>query len=139
MKKDLEYYLSLDYPVTVSYDAEEGYYTEIEMLNHCSGVGDTIDEAYESVMISKEMWIEGALEDGLPIPEPEPGKEYGGRLLLRLPKSLHAGVARAAERDGVSINQYLVMVISQATAGGATRDIEEPEKSRKTEKALAVG
>ncbi len=139
MKKDLEYYLSLDYPVTVHYDIEEGYYAEIELLEHCSGVGDTLGETYESVMVSKDLWIETALEDGLPVPEPEPAKEYGGRLLLRLPKSLHAGVARAAERDGVSINQYLVMVISQATAGGVARDTEEPEKSRKAEKALAVG
>lgn len=114
MKKDLKYYLSLDYPVTLHYDKDEGYYAEIALLDHCSGVGDTLDEVFESVMLSKELWIETALEDGIPIPEPEPEKEYSGRILLRVPKSLHAKLMRAAENDNTSLNQYLVMLISSS-------------------------
>jgi antitoxin HicB len=112
MVKDLGYYLSLDYPVTISYDTDEGYYANIEALGVCSGVGETAAEAYDSAMESKRLWIEAALDEGLPIPEPEPEKEYSGRLVLRLPKSLHAKLARAAEEDGTSLNQYLVMLLS---------------------------
>ena len=112
MAKDLAYYLSLDYPVTISYDPDHGYYANVELLGVCSAVGATAAEAYENVMESKRLWFESALEDGLPIPEPEPEKEYSGRLVLRLPKSLHAKLARAAEDDATSLNQYLVMLLS---------------------------
>lgn len=113
MAKDLAYYLSLDYPVTISYDPEYGYYANIGLLGVCSAVGATAAEAYENVMESKRLWFEGALEEGLPIPEPKPEKVYSGRLVLRLPKSLHAKLARAAEADGTSLNQYLVMLVSR--------------------------
>ena len=119
MAKDLAYYLSLDYPVTVSYDPDHAYYANVELLGVCSAVGATAAEAYENVQVSKKLWFEGALEEGLPIPEPEPEKEYSGRLVLRLPKSLHAKLARRAEDDGTSLNQYLVMLL----AGEYERDL----------------
>ena len=33
-------------------------------------------------------------------------REASGRFVLRLPKTLHAELAEAAEREGVSLNQY---------------------------------
>jgi len=114
MKKTIEYYLSLDYPITIQYDPEDRYYANINAFGICSGVGETVAEAYDSAMESKRLWIEAALDKGLPIPEPEPEseKEYSGRLVLRLPKSLHAKLSRGAEEDGTSLNQYLVMLLS---------------------------
>ena len=38
---------------------------------------------------------------------------YGGRIALRLPKSLHRQVAIAAQRDGTSLNQFIVAAISE--------------------------
>lgn len=136
MAKDLAYYLSLDYPVTISYDPEHGYYANVELLGVCSAVGATAAEAYENVMESKRLWFESALEDGLPIPEPEPEKEYSGRLVLRLPKSLHARLARASEDDVTSLNQYLVTLLSgeyeRNNAQKALEDLHKKGISTKT-------
>ena len=33
--------------------------------------------------------------------------EYSGKILVRIPKELHASLAKAAKRNGVSLNQYL--------------------------------
>jgi len=133
MKKDLNYYISIDYPVTISYDPEYGYYAKIELLDHCSAVGDTPDEAYANVIESKKLWLETALEEGLDIPEPKAVEEYSGRFVLRLPKSLHAKVVKAAEDEGTSLNQYLVMLIS---AGYEVNNISKMINSLKNEIAL---
>lgn len=39
---------------------------------------------------------------------PAPRKRFSGNRRLRLPESLHARLAREAEREGVSLNQWLV-------------------------------
>ncbi|MEF9973652.1 MAG: toxin-antitoxin system HicB family antitoxin [Clostridia bacterium] len=40
---------------------------------------------------------------------------YSGKLSLRIPKSLHHDLALAAKREGVSLNQYALYKLSQAT------------------------
>ena len=42
------------------------------------------------------------------------GTSYSGRLLLRMPRSLHEELARAADRDGVSLNQFITGVLASA-------------------------
>lgn len=37
-------------------------------------------------------------------------EERSGRILLRLPRSLHGMLAAAAEREGVRLNQFVVAV-----------------------------
>lgn len=39
-------------------------------------------------------------------------KDHSGRLLLRMPPELHSELARAAERDGTSLNGYITRVLS---------------------------
>ena len=41
-------------------------------------------------------------------PHPRPTVHHSGNLRLRLPASLHGRLAREAEREGVSLNQWLV-------------------------------
>jgi len=50
---------------------------------------------------AKRAWFGSMIEDGKPIPEPQPREEeFSGRFVVRLPKSLHRTAARAAEREG---------------------------------------
>jgi hypothetical protein len=46
---------------------------------------------------------------------------HSGRLLLRMPPALHGDLARAAERDGTSLNTYITRILSEAVRGGAER------------------
>jgi hypothetical protein len=43
---------------------------------------------------------------------------HSGRLLLRMPKTLHAELAGRADGEGVSLNQYIVSALSRAVSGG---------------------
>lgn len=40
-------------------------------------------------------------------------EEYSGRLVLRIPRSLHRELKRAAEIEGVSLNQYMLYKLSK--------------------------
>lgn len=44
--------------------------------------------------------------------EGDPPGGRSGKLLIRLPKSLHASLAREAEAEGVSMNQLMVAKLS---------------------------
>ncbi len=44
----------------------------------------------------------------------EPEKPFSGRMMLRLPSQLHARVNSAAERAGLSLNQWAAIALEQA-------------------------
>ena len=64
-------------------------------------------------------WIKGELEDGEDIPEPRQEEEYSGKFNTRLPKSLHRKLVEAAERDGVSLNQWITSALAEAVGSTA--------------------
>ena len=50
------------------------------------------------------------------------GKAYSGKVNLRMPRSLHRDLARRAEEEGVSLNQFMVVALARAVG-------EEPSPS----------
>lgn len=40
-------------------------------------------------------------------------EEYSGRLVLRIPRSLHRELKKAAEIEGVSLNQYMLYKLAK--------------------------
>jgi hypothetical protein len=62
-----------------------------------------------------------------------------GRLLLRMPAELHAELARAAERDGVSLNGFITRALS-ARIGWGEEPAEQPAwaDDRRTRLVLAA-
>jgi hypothetical protein len=51
-----------------------------------------------------------------PLEEREPS--HSGRLLLRMPKALHAELAARSDAEGVSLNQFIVAALSRAAGAG---------------------
>jgi predicted RNase H-like HicB family nuclease len=114
VKEDLEKYLKEPYSRILIPDTESGTYTaEILEFPGCIAQGDTPQEAYERLEEGAKAWIEAALELGQEIPSPSFAHGYGGRVALRMPKSLHRQAAIAAERDGTSLNQFIVTSIAE--------------------------
>jgi hypothetical protein len=50
----------------------------------------------------------------VPVTEPADDAAHSGRLLLRMPQSLHSELARAAEREGVSLNAYITSALASS-------------------------
>ena len=112
-------YLTKPYARVLTPDAEYGGYTaEILEFPGCVTEGDTPHEALENLEAAAEGWIEAALSMGQDIPEPSDAQGYGGRVALRLPRSLHRRAMQLAERDGTSLNQFLVAAIAERVGAG---------------------
>jgi antitoxin HicB len=82
------------------------YLAEAPALQGCRTHGDTPEAALRHCFVAAELWLEEALAHGDPIPLPTSSRS--GKLTLRLPPSLHQRVALNAERDRVSVNQWIV-------------------------------
>jgi antitoxin HicB len=113
-RESLEYYLSLAYSVTLDPDPEGGYVAHIKDLSGCFTQGETLEETMANIQEARELWIETAYEMGDPIPLPNNIIEYSGKLLLRMPKSLHRDLAQQAETESVSLNQYISSLLSRS-------------------------
>jgi antitoxin HicB len=113
-KQPLEYYLNLQYSITIDPDLEGGYIAQIKDLPGCLTQGETLQETISNINEAKELWLETAYEADDEIPLPSTDGTYSGKLLLRMPKSLHRRLAEAAEQENVSLNQYILFLLSAA-------------------------
>ena len=60
-----------EYSILMQYDPQDKIYVaSIPELQGCMAHGETKEQALKEIDIAKELWIETAREDGLPIPEP---------------------------------------------------------------------
>jgi len=94
-------------------EQDGGFNARVIEFSGCFAEGDTAAEAAQNLETAAEAWVEGALEDGFPIPEPTGETEYSGRFVLRLPRSLHRRCALLAQQEGVSLNQFVVFSLAQ--------------------------
>jgi antitoxin HicB len=122
--KSVEEYLQLPYHVSVLRDgAASQWDARVEELPGCSATGRTPEEAVARVRTLMSTWLEDALEEQREIPEPRADDLPSGKLLVRMPRTLHADLARAADTEGVSLNQLIVGALTSAVAwrrsGGA--------------------
>ncbi len=79
----------------------------------CVAQGDSVEEAYEKLQSAAESWLEAALDLGQKIPGPLAEQVYSGRVLVRLPRSLHQQATEAARGDATSLNQFIVTAVAE--------------------------
>lgn len=134
IKERVEEYLKLPYTIKLIKEEDGTYYVSVEELPGCASMGDTPEEALEMIKEAMEGWIESNLERGLEIPLPESMKEYSGKFLVRVPASLHRRLVEQAKKEGVSLNQLVVSLLSEKITlkeigEELIRDIDMLEKS----------
>lgn len=79
-------------------------------------VRQIVESAVANALDAKKEWIEAALEDGAEIHEPDSLENYSGQFKLRIPRSLHRTLAEHSQKEGVSMNQYCVYLLSRNDA-----------------------
>lgn len=115
--KNLDEYMSLPYRMEVVEDKEEGgFVVSFPDLPGCITCGETIEIAIVNAMDAKKVWLEAALEEGIEIHEPNSLEEYSGQFKLRIPKSLHRSLAEHSKREGISMNQYCLYLLTKNDA-----------------------
>jgi RNA polymerase sigma-B factor len=135
--RDLPYHISV---VRDHGNAEGHEWTaRAEELPGCEAHGDSIEEAIHGIEAAIEEWIEDARAKGREVPDPRKEASYSGRLMLRMPRSLHAELSAAAERQEVSLNQFIANSLERALAPHAAatgESVKTPAADRRPVPAL---
>jgi len=114
MEKTVDYYMNLPYTIELRQDPEEGWFARVKELRGCMSEGDTAEEAVAMVKEAMALWLEVALEEDIPIPEPRLEEEYSGKFVVRVPRSLHRELVEKAKQEGTSLNQYINVALARS-------------------------
>lgn len=97
-----------------------GYLVEFPDYPGCVADGDTPEAALQEGRDALKSYIETLKALGREIPQS--GEVYGGQWRQRVPKSLHAALARRADREGVSLNMLATALLAEGLGRKATSD-----------------
>ena len=126
----IDKYMKMNYKIELNPDDEGGYVVNYPELPGCLSVGDSVEEALKNGEEAKREWFMVMLEEGMEIPRPEKNIEYSGQFKLRLPKSLHKSLVQQAKREGISMNQYCLYLLSKGDSSLETLNLVK-EKLKK--------
>jgi len=131
LQEQVEYYANLSYTMYIEKE-DDGrgvyYVARIIELPHLLMTGATPEEAIEELESVKREWIELYLKLGNKMPEPLRSRKYSGKVILRLPPSLHETLVKIAKLEGISFNQHMVSVLARS----AGRDEVKLQRKRRT-------
>ena len=112
--KALNDYMAMPYRMEIVEDRDEGgFMISYPDLPGCITCGETIELAVANAVDAKKAWFEAALEEGIEIREPDSLDKYSGQFKLRIPRSLHRRLAEHSQKEGISMNQYCVYLLSR--------------------------
>jgi antitoxin HicB len=103
------------YPAVIAWSNEDDcFVASVPLLPGCMSHGDTAEAAAHNILEAAEGWLATARKRGIPIP-PAP-RGVSGKMLVRIPKTLHEDITRRAELDGVSLNQWVTAALAEKIA-----------------------
>lgn len=112
-KKNLNYYLGLNWSYTIEQSSHKGKKFFIIRVNELPGVctdSRTIEEGMRDIQEAIAATIELYLEQGDPIPEPIKKEEFKGNIAYRTTSERHYFLAKLAQQRHVSMNKALDML-----------------------------
>jgi antitoxin HicB len=101
-------YLNQPYHREMVRNEDGTFFARVIEFPGCMTEGDTEAEVLANLNDAMIAWIEAKLEDKEEIPKPIEDENYSGKFLVRVPKTIHKELARRAEIEGVSLNQYVL-------------------------------
>lgn len=130
-RPDVDEIVRRPYTVEVVYGetAEDGVLARIAEWPGCMTAAETRVEAVAQLEDAMRDWVEAAATQGLEIPEPL--AEYGGSVLVRMPRTFHRDAARRAAAEGVSMNQWISAQIARALGAEAGATSRRPGMMRR--------
>ena len=98
-------------------DLFEGRVNELPDLKvYCESYSEAYEELLDAIGTAQELFT----EQGRDFPKAEPMEEsFSGRVTLRMSRSLHRCAHEKAQRDGVSLNQWIVEAVGCRIAPSA--------------------
>ncbi len=112
MKKKPEDYLKEPYARILIPEEDGTFSAEILEFPGCFAEGQTANEAIANLESAAMSWTEAVLDQGHEVPEPSISQGYGGKIALRLPRSIHRRAVELAARDNTSLNQFILSAVA---------------------------
>jgi antitoxin HicB len=112
-KKDLKYYLRLNWSYTIEQDFYKRKKFYIIRVNELPGVctdANTIEEGLQNIQDAITATIELYLEQGDLIPEPINKEKFKGNIAYRTTSERHYYLAKLAQQKHISMNKALDLV-----------------------------
>ena len=110
----------------------------VEELPGCTAHGPTPEGAAAGARVAIEHWLREAAAEGREVPPPARPRAHSGKLLVRMPRSLHGELARASEREGTSLNAYIVAALAASVAWRAAGTGDAPDAGTPHARGLSV-
>lgn len=97
-----------DYVYTVVWSEEDAAFIgRVAEFGSLGAHGSTQEKALKEIRKVVEFVIEEMTDSGEKIPEPISKRRFSGKLNLRMPEQLHRRLSLEAEREGISLNQWI--------------------------------
>ncbi|HGE8334242.1 TPA: toxin-antitoxin system HicB family antitoxin [Serratia marcescens] len=130
-----------EYTISIRLESIEGerlYVARVDELPDVEEYADSYAFAHELVLDTIRTTQKIFERKGMTMPEPKAFVQpsASGRVTLRLPRSVHAKCTKEAEKEGVSLNSYLISRISEfsvATSHSEIRSLMESMTATLTE------
>jgi len=135
---ELDEFLARPYRISLQQDGRNGWLAEVDELEGCTAQAPTPHEAASKIHAAMAAWMSAALSEGREIPAPRSVGNPSGRLLLRLPSTLHGTLARAADREGTSLNQFITGALAAAVGWRLGGQEAQSSKTEQEETAASV-
>ena len=103
-------------------EEDQAYIASVPELPGLSAFGSTAEEAVRELSVAQKLYLETLQEDGEEIPEPDEYKSFSGQTRIRMSKSLHASLSFEAKKEGVSLNSYIIYLLTER---GLSKRIDE--------------
>ena len=94
-------------------DEDNSFVATIPGIKALSALGATREEALSELHIAADAYLESLEAAGQPLPPLQIAIPYSGQLRLRMPKSLHAALSTEAEDENISLNTFIVTLLSE--------------------------
>lgn len=97
-------------------DDEDPFFAYVKEVPDISSYGNEFQDVYDDCIDSLNVLHADAVANGKIFPLPDKAalpSAPSGRVTLRMSRTMHADIARCADEDGVSLNQWIVEAIAQ--------------------------
>ena len=129
------------FSTTVFFDPEgSGYIAVCEEIPGVSAFGVTRADALREFETVLEMAVDAYRAEGWPLPAPKRPSDPtlpSGEFRVRLPRYVHALLARRAEAEGVSQNTLVVALLAQGLAAGVPLGDRDATRSGRGARTIA--
>jgi predicted HicB family RNase H-like nuclease len=100
-------------------DEDEEFVATVAEFPSMSNLAITQEEALRGMIELIAFVVDDMVKSGEPVPEPRRLQSYSGKVHVRMPNELHRELMLKAQDAGVSLNQYIVSLLSRGAGMGA--------------------